>query len=84
MSFPSAIQMASDIDMLTFTLLMQLGMAIAIAQHKKFHIVRSPHIYVELGTGSLACQSLPVRGWRARLGDGMPNFIYIAMGTPLI
>ena len=49
--------------MLTFTLLMQLGMAIAIAQHKKFYIVRSPHIYhrygdggaqiyVELGTGS--------------------------------
>ena len=49
--------------MLTFTLLMQLGMAIATAQHKKFYIVRSPHIYhryedggpqiyVELGTGS--------------------------------
>ena len=41
--------------MLTFTLLMQLGMAIAIAQRK----VRSPHrygdggphIYVDLGTG---------------------------------
>ena len=55
--------MASDIDMLTFTLLMQLGMAIGIAQHKKFYIVKSPqfyhrygdggpHIYVELGTGS--------------------------------
>ena len=63
MSFPSAFQIASDIDMLTFTLLMQLGMTIAIAQHKNFYIVRSPHIYhryrdggphiyVDLGTGS--------------------------------
>ena len=42
---------------------MQLGMAIATAQHKKFYIVMRPHIYyrygdggpqiyVELGTGS--------------------------------
>ena len=52
MSFPSAFQIASDIDMLTFTLLIQLGIAIAIAQHKNFYIVRSPHIYHRYGDGS--------------------------------
>ena len=39
--------------MLTFTLLMQLGMAIAIAQQKFFYIVRSPHIYHRYGDGGL-------------------------------
>ena len=37
--------------MLTFTFLMQLGMAIAIAQQKFFYIVRSPHIYHRYGDG---------------------------------
>ena len=37
--------------MLTFTLLMQLGMAIAIAQQNFFNIVRSPHIYHRYGDG---------------------------------
>ena len=54
---------ASNIDMLIFTLLMLLGMAITIAQHKNFCIVRGPHkyhrygdggphVYVDFGTGS--------------------------------
>ena len=73
MPFPSAFQIASDIDVLTFTSLMQLDMAIAIAQHKNFYIVRSPpiyhrygdgdpHIYVDLGTGSpnLFCYGDPI------------------------
>ena len=75
MSFPSAFQIASDIDMLTFTLLMQLGMTIAIAHHESFYIVRSPHIYhrygdggphiyVDLGTGSPVLYSY---------GEGSPN-----------
>ena len=52
--------------MLTFTLLMQLGMAIAIAQHKNFHIGRGPHIYHRYGDawGS---------PYLCSFGDGVPN-----------
>ena len=55
-------RMGANLDMLIFTLLMQLGTAIAIAQRNIFYTVRSPHIYhrygdsphiyVDLGTGS--------------------------------
>ena len=98
MSFPSAFQIESDIHvgMLTFTLFIQLGMVIAIAQHKNFYVVRSPHIYhrygdggphiyVELGTGSPILwghHSCIYRGPHIyhRYGDGGPR-IYVDLGT---
>ena len=78
--------------MMTFTLLMQLGMA--IAQHKKFYIVRSPHtyhtyedggpqIYVELGTGSSYGDPIHIdRG--PQTYEGVPiSTIDMGMGVPI-
>ena len=68
--------MASDIDMLTFTLLIQLGMAIAIAQHKKFYIVKSPHIYhsygdlIHIDTGPQTYEWVPIS--TIDMGMGVP------------
>ena len=94
MPFPSAFQIASDIDMLTFTLLMQLGMTTTIAQN----IVRSPHIYhrygdggshiyVNLGTGSPCLYSYgdPIHIDRGpQTYEGVPiSTIDMGMGVPI-
>ena len=42
-----------DIYVLTYTLLMQLGMAIAIAQHKNFYIGWDPISTIDMGIGVL-------------------------------
>ena len=61
-------RLRATIDTLTFTLLMQLGMALGIAQQNFFfYMVRSPHIYHRLwGWGSL---------YLCRFGDGVPKSI---------
>ena len=84
--------------MLTFTLLMQLGMAIAIAQQIFFYIVRSPHIYhrygdrcphiyVDLGTGSPILYSYgdPIHIERGlQTYEGVPiSTIDMGMGVPI-
>ena len=77
---------------------MQLGMAIVTPQHKKFYIVKSPHIYhrygdgglqiyVELGTGSPILYSygdpIPIdRG--PQTYEGVPiSTIDMGMGVPI-
>ena len=84
--------------MLTFTLLMQLGMAIVTAQHKNFYIVRSSHIYhrygdggpqiyVELGKGSQISYSYgdPIHIDRGpQTYEGVPiSTIDMGMGVPI-
>ena len=83
-------RLQATIDMLTFTLLMQLGMAIAIAQQKIFlyrrspHIYRrygdgGPHIYVDLGMGSPILYSY---GDPIHIERGPHIYVVLGTGSP--
>ena len=62
-------------------------MIIAIAQHKNFYTVRSPHIYVDLGTGSPILYSYgdPIHIDRGpQTYEGVPiSTIDMGMGVPI-